>query len=223
MLLNKDPFGFRKELELFKESLKPYNLSDNVKQSFYSSYKRLVLIEFLITSNPEISHKKFLKSIIYDVLNSIVSIINNRERYFQLNIRSMVEHLARISLQKIDHGEHFDITIRLENFEYLKENKKDENWSYLHQQYTQACSWLHSSSKVNLNINYTFNELLSSDIKTTSKRMASHLNTLTNEIIRALFCYYYNEIGNIFLRNSKELKYLITPSGFEYFSKKYQK
>jgi hypothetical protein len=136
MLLNKDPFGFRKELELFKESLKPYNLSDNVKQSFYSSYKRLVLIEFLITSNPEISYKKFLKSIIYDVLKSIVSIINNRERYFQLNIRSMVEQLARISLQKIDHGEHFDITIRLENFEYLKENKKDENWSYLHQKYS---------------------------------------------------------------------------------------
>lgn len=43
-----------------------------------------------------------------------------RERYLQLNIRSMVEHIARIALNKSYAGGDFDGTVRRVDFEYLK-------------------------------------------------------------------------------------------------------
>jgi len=181
----------------------------------------MILLEFIINTQNEISHKQFLKSIIYDVLSAIVSILQNRERYFQLNIRSMVEHTARISLQKIDMGGDFDITVRLQDFTLLKAQNVNENWNYLHQQYTQACSWLHSSSNIALNISSTFCELLVSDLKTNNKRMSTHLNTITNEITRTLFNYYYNPIKTSFYRSWNEFRYLVGPANFDYFNQKF--
>lgn len=219
MILQRDPHGFRKELDSFKDSIKEYNVENKVRDNFYASYKRMILVEFLINSHPEISHKKFLKSIVYDVLSAVVSILHNRERYFQLNVRSMVEHTARISLQKVDSGGNFDITVRLQDFNSLKQINTNENWNYLHQQYTQACSWLHSSSNVGLNITATFNDLLISDVRSNSKRMSTLLNTLTNEILRTLFNYYSNHLKNAFYRSRSELRYLIGPLNFDYFQK----
>nr|WP_314983530.1 hypothetical protein [uncultured Pantoea sp.] len=221
MTLLKDPHGLRSELETFKLSIKDFDIGNIVKENFYATYKRMVLLEFLLNTQPEISHKKFIKSIIYDVLSAIVSVLHHRERYFQLNIRSMVEHTARISLQRIDMGGDFDITVRLQDFISLKEQNKNENWNYLHQQYTQACSWLHSSSNVGLNISATFNELLISDLKTNEKRMSNHLNTITNEIIRTLFNYYNSHIKTSFFRSRNELKYLVGPANFIHFQKSF--
>lgn len=218
MILNRDPYHFRDEARNFQTELSKHNMDIRTCDNFTSSFKHMLFMEFLYCSHPTLSHKKFVKSIIYDVLNSIISIINKRERYLYLNIRSMVEHIARIALQKIDNGGDFDITVRSNDFQSLKENKPNENWLYLHQQYKQSCSWIHSSSNVGLNISSTFNELLVGDTKSSSAKQSTHLNTLTSEIIRVFYNYYENEIKNTFMRRMDAMKYLVGKNNFEYFS-----
>ncbi|WP_210510544.1 hypothetical protein [Pantoea ananatis] len=217
MILAQDTYGFRKEVAIFTSSLERFGLHNRVKDNFLASFKRMILIEFIINSHPEISHKKFLKSIVYDVLSAMVSILQDRERYFQLNVRSMVEHIARIALQKVDSGGDFDITVRLQDFLALKSQHQNENWNYLHQQYTQACSWLHSSSNIALNINSTFDDLLVSDKRTNKKSMSDLLNSITKEILKTIFNYYNQPIKNAFVRSRSEFRYLIGPACFRYF------
>ncbi len=53
-------------------------------------------------------------------MNSIISIVNLKERYLQLNIRSLVEHISRISLDKSYSGGDFDGCVRRKDFEFLK-------------------------------------------------------------------------------------------------------
>ncbi|ELQ6264783.1 hypothetical protein R2305_004247, partial [Cronobacter malonaticus] len=105
--------------------VKELQLDTRTENNLTSAYKHALFLEFIYNSHPEISHKTFIKSIIYDVLSSITAIINKRERYLHLNFRSMIEHLARISLQKVDNGGDFDITIRTVDFESLKTSNID--------------------------------------------------------------------------------------------------
>ncbi|HFO6747504.1 TPA: hypothetical protein ACHKVJ_005619, partial [Escherichia coli] len=115
-----------------------------------------------------------------------------------LNFRSMIEHLARISLQKVDNGGDFDITIRTLDFENLKSTNTDENWAYMHSQYKQACGWLHSSSKVKLNITASFPDLLKSDSKSNAAKLSTHLQKMTTEMLKIFFNYYVDEIQTSF-------------------------
>ncbi|EOA4363276.1 hypothetical protein QU768_06340 [Proteus mirabilis] len=218
MLINRDPYHFKEEVSSFQQELCNLDLSVGAKDNFTSSFKHVLFMEFLYCSHPDLSHKKFVKSIIYDVLSSILAIIQKRERYLYLNVRSMIEHIARIALQKIDNGGDFDITVRSKDFELLKTNKPSENWIYLHQQYKQSCGWIHSSSNVGLNILSTFNELLTGDIKNSSLKQSIYLNKLTSEIVRVFYSYYENEIKNIFMRKMDAMKYLVGKSNFTYFS-----
>lgn len=222
MILSRDPFGFKREVKAFRDLLVSFNLDEGTETNLSTTYKHMVFLEFIYNAVPNLSYKTFLKSIIYDVLNSIISIINKRERYLQLNIRSMVEHTARIALQKIDNGGDFDITVRLQDFINLKENNRDENWNYLHQQYTQACSWLHSSSNIQLDIKATFDDLLLGDSKRSMLKQSVHLYTMSSEIIVTLFNYYEDEIKAVFIRSRGDIRYLLGKRIFDVYLEKYK-
>ncbi|ELY3552262.1 hypothetical protein SMX17_001626 [Cronobacter turicensis] len=202
--------------------VKELQLDTRTENNLTSAYKHALFLEFIYNSHPEISHKTFIKSIIYDVLSSITAIINKRERYLHLNFRSMIEHLARISLQKVDNGGDFDITIRTVDFESLKNSNIDENWTYMHSQYKQACGWLHSSSKVKLNITASFQDLLNSDSNSNAAKLSTHLQKMTTETLKIFFNYYVNEIQTSFFRKPIEMKYVVGNHNFEYFSNKFK-
>ncbi|MDU5454488.1 MAG: hypothetical protein E6095_13285 [Pseudescherichia vulneris] len=221
-MLQRDPHGFRKDTKAFIEMINAFEIDTRTENNLTSAYKHVLFLEFIHNSHPAISHKTFLKSIIYDVLSSITAILHKRERYLHLNFRSMIEHLARISLQKVDNGGDFDITIRTVDFENLKVINTDENWVYMHQQYKQACSWLHSSSKVNLNITASFPDLLNSDSKSNRAKLSTHLQKMTTETIKILFNYYMDEIQTSFYRTRGEMRYLTGNHSFEYFLKKHK-
>lgn len=103
-MLQRDPHGFRKDVKEFITMIKLFQVDIRTENNLTSAYKHVLFLEFIHNSHPEISHKTFIKSIIYDVLSSITAILHKRERYLHLNFRSMIEHLARISLQKVDNG-----------------------------------------------------------------------------------------------------------------------
>lgn len=221
-MLQRDPYGFRKDVKAFIAIVKELQLDTRTENNLTSAYKHALFLEFIYNSHPEISHKTFIKSIIYDVLSSITAIINKRERYLHLNFRSMIEHLARISLQKVDNGGDFDITIRTVDFESLKNSNIDENWTYMHSQYKQACGWLHSSSKVKLNITASFQDLLNSDSNSNAAKLSTHLQKMTTETLKIFFNYYVNEIQTSFFRKPIEMKYVVGNHNFEYFSNKFK-
>ncbi|HDT2137529.1 TPA: hypothetical protein RCG90_000054 [Enterobacter roggenkampii] len=202
--------------------IKSFQTDTRTENNLTSAYKHVLFLEFIHNSNPEISHKTFIKSIIYDVLSSITAILHKRERYLHLNFRSMIEHLARISLQKVDNGGDFDITVRTVDFENLKFTNTDENWAYMHSQYKQACGWLHSSSKVKLNITASFPDLLTSDSKSNAAKLSTHLQKMTTETLKIFFNYYVVEIQSSFYRTRGEMRYLVGNHNFEYFLTKNQ-
>ncbi|HED2524486.1 TPA: hypothetical protein R4Y92_003260 [Klebsiella aerogenes] len=202
--------------------IKSFQTDTRTENNLTSAYKHVLFLEFIHNSNPEISHKTFIKSIIYDVLSSITAILHKRERYLHLNFRSMIEHLARISLQKVDNGGDFDITVRTVDFENLKSTNTDENWAYMHSQYKQACGWLHSSSKVKLNITASFPDLLTSDSKSNAAKLSTHLQKMTTETLKIFFNYYVVEIQTSFYRTRGEMRYVLGNHNFEYFLTKTQ-
>ncbi|HBM2549565.1 TPA: hypothetical protein LUX62_003293, partial [Enterobacter hormaechei subsp. xiangfangensis] len=197
--------------------IKSFQTDTRTENNLTSAYKHVLFLEFIHNSNPELSHKTFIKSIIYDVLSSITAILHKRERYLHLNFRSMIEHLARISLQKVDNGGDFDITVRTVDFENLKSTNTDENWAYMHSQYKQACGWLHSSSKVKLNITASFPDLLTSDSKSNAAKLSTHLQKMTTETLKIFFNYYVVEIQTSFYRTRGEMRYVVGNHNFEYF------
>ncbi|HHF0154141.1 TPA: hypothetical protein ACPHTL_002654 [Enterobacter roggenkampii] len=221
-MLQRDPHGFRKDVKEFITLIKSFQTDTRTENNLTSAYKHVLFLEFIHNSNPEISHKTFIKSIIYDVLSSITAILHKRERYLHLNFRSMIEHLARISLQKVDNGGDFDITVRTVDFENLKFTNTDENWAYMHSQYKQACGWLHSSSKVKLNITASFPDLLTSDSKSNAAKLSTHLQKMTTETLKIFFNYYVVEIQSSFYRTRGEMRYLVGNHNFEYFLTKNQ-
>ncbi|EJI1450722.1 hypothetical protein NEH14_005016 [Escherichia coli] len=200
--------------------IKSFQVDIRTENNLTSAYKHVLFLEFIHNSHLEISHKTFIKSIIYDVLSSITAILHKRERYLHLNFRSMIEHLARISLQKVDNGGDFDITIRTLDFENLKSTNTDENWAYMHSQYKQACGWLHSSSKVKLNITASFPDLLKSDSKSNAAKLSTHLQKMTTEMLKIFFNYYVDEIQTSFYRTRGEMRYVLGNHNFEYFLSK---
>ncbi|MEG5433058.1 MULTISPECIES: hypothetical protein [Enterobacter cloacae complex] len=221
-MLQRDPHGFRKDVKEFITLIKSFQTDTRTENNLTSAYKHVLFLEFIHNSNPEISHKTFIKSIIYDVLSSITAILHKRERYLHLNFRSMIEHLARISLQKVDNGGDFDITVRTVDFENLKSTNTDENWAYMHSQYKQACGWLHSSSKVKLNITASFPDLLTSDSKSNAAKLSTHLQKMTTETLKIFFNYYVVEIQTSFYRTRGEMRYVVGNHNFEYFLTKNQ-
>lgn len=216
-MLLRDPHGFRKDVKAFMELLKPFQVDTRTENNLTSAYKHVLFLEFIHNCHPQLSHKTFLKSIIYDVLSSITAILNKRERYLHLNFRSMIEHLARISLQKVDNGGDFDITVRTVDFENLKATNTTENWQYMHSQYKQACGWLHSSSKVKLNITASFPELLHSDSRSNAAKLSTHLQKMTTETLKIIFNYYVGEIQTCFYRTRGEMRYVVGNHNFEHF------
>lgn len=219
-MLQRDPHGFRKDVKEFITMIKSFQVDIRTENNLTSAYKHVLFLEFIHNSHPEIRHKTFIKSIIYDVLSSITAILHKRERYLHLNFRSMIEHLARISLQKVDNGGDFDITIRTLDFENLKSTNTDENWAYMHSQYKQACGWLHSSSKVKLNITASFPDLLKSDSKSNAAKLSTHLQKMTTEMLKIFFNYYVDEIQTSFYRTRGEMRYVLGNHNFEYFLSK---
>ena len=221
-MLQRDPHGFRKDVKEFITLIKSFQTDTRTENNLTSAYKHVLFLEFIHNSNPELSHKTFIKSIIYDVLSSITAILHKRERYLHLNFRSMIEHLARISLQKVDNGGDFDITVRTVDFENLKSTNTDENWAYMHSQYKQACGWLHSSSKVKLNITASFPDLLTSDSKSNAAKLSTHLQKMTTETLKIFFNYYVVEIQTSFYRTRGEMRYVVGNHNFESFLTKNQ-
>lgn len=205
MMLNRDPFGLFQDVIAFRDEIEKHSLSTDEVNKFVNIFRQASLCNILVNHTQNLNNSSYIKGFIYDVLNSIIAVLELRERYMQLNFRSMVEHIARISLNKISTGGDFDQTVRRKDFDFLKKNVLDENWSYLHNVYINACHYVHSSPKANLNFSSRFFSLMHGDCNSSRQKMIVNLFKVVSELMRVVIKYYHNEISDIFFRNPKDL------------------
>lgn len=216
-MIAQDPFGLSKDIIQFRAVIEEYNLSTDEVNKLVNVFRQMSLCNLLVNHTQSLNHSAYIKGYIYDVLNSIISVLELRERYMQLNFRSMVEHIARISLNKVNSGGDFDQTVRRKDFEFLKENVQDENWNYLHNVYINACHYVHSSPQANLNVSSRFFSLMHGDCNSSRKKMIINLFKVVSELMRVVIKYYHDQISDIFFRNPKELSKVMGKSLYSYY------
>ncbi|MFE8152950.1 hypothetical protein RBA63_13860 [Brenneria goodwinii] len=216
-MINYDPFGINKDVDLFKKEMRKHKLSTDEENKLVNVFRQVSLCNLLVNYTPNLNHSSYIKGFIYDVLNSIISVIELRERYLHLNFRSMVEHIARITLNKTYNGGEFDQTIRTKDFYFLKKNVRDEKWSYLHNVYINACHYVHSSPQANLNFSSRFFTLVKSDCNSSRHSMINNLFKVVSELMKILIKYYHAQLSDIFFRNPKDLNKLMGKSLCTYY------
>lgn len=208
-MLSVDPFNTRDDVARFRQEVSKIFPNQQDINILISVFKLATLLNIVIKNDNNLNHKNFIYGIIYDTLNSIIAIFSLRERYLYLNIRSMIEHIARIALNKRYNGNDFDGTVRRRDFDYLKESRGGEGWKYMHDTYTRACHYVHSSPEAGLNFTATFAELIVNDHTTKPAKQILNLQKVLSSIIKIFIVYYESEISSTFFRSQGELKYLL--------------
>lgn len=208
-MISHNPFGSKKELKLFLIEVDKHFSKEEDRNLLSSSFKLIIFLKLMVEHNNNINHKRVINAAIYDSLNALVAIFNSRERYLQLNIRSLTEHIARIAIDKLDNKDSFDQNVKRQFFLDLKSKKPNENWKYIHETYIRACNYVHLSSKSKLNINSTFSDLLIGDSTSSKSKQISLFQKILSEIMSIFILYYKEEIENTFFRNKGELKFIL--------------
>lgn len=208
-MLSNDPYSVRNEANLFRAEVAKFIQTENEANLMVGIFKSVSFYNLLIELDTTINHRNHIKGLIYDILNSLVAVLHKRERYLHLNIRSMVEHIARIALNKTYTGGDFDGTVRRADFTFLKDNKSDESWPFLHNAYIRACYYVHSSPQANLNVSAKFINLLNDDCNSSQISLVRTLHNVSTEILKTFTIYFKDEISNIFFRSHADLKFLL--------------
>lgn len=216
-MISRDPFNIKNDTDSFRRIISSrFNIENDINK-LISVFRHASICNTLIQMTPNLSHSSCLNGFIYDVLNSVVSIIEKRERYFQLNCRSMIEHIARITANKVNNNNEFDLTVRRKDFDALKKCTLNSNWNYLHSAYSNACHYIHSSPSARLNFASKFNSLLASDLQTTQSKMIETLCKISSELMKDVVFRYHQEISDIFFRNPADLKKIMGNSLYNHY------
>lgn len=217
--LMSDPFCFQDDLDFFNDFLIDKNINESEINSLIYIFKKISICNILVNRYSELNSSSFLNGFIYDVLSSLVAILEKRERFFQLNLRSMIENIARVYLNKENKGGDFDLFVRKDDFDFLKKNSKVGDWFYLHNKYIKSCGFVHSSPSANLNIGSKFNELLDGDLVTDQRKMILKLFKVVKSLVDIVFYLYRSYISDIFYRNMSGLKKMVGDHFYmKYFS-----
>ncbi|HBQ5063155.1 TPA: hypothetical protein L7427_004006, partial [Klebsiella pneumoniae] len=179
-MFTQDPFNIGRDVNSFRAEVQKHLTSTDEINKSVSIFRQVSLCNTILNHTANLNHSSYIRGFIYDTLNSLIAIIKKRERYLQLNFRSMVEHVARISLNKNYNGGDFDQTVRRKDFDFLKAHQVDEGWAYLHNVYINACHYVHSSPKANLNVTSKFLSLMEGDCNSTQHKMVKKLHEVVS-------------------------------------------
>lgn len=208
-MLSVDPFNVRKDILRFKDEASKHCSCQQDLNLLISVFKLACVLNLVIERTGNVNHKSYIQGMIYDILNSLIAALQMRERYLHLNLRSIIEHIARIALNKVYKGDDFDGTVRRKDFDYLKKERAVENWKYMHETYIRACDYVHSSPKAGLDFSSKFLDLLLKDHVTKQSKQILTLQKLTSATIKIFIIYYEPEISSAFFRSQADLKYLL--------------
>lgn len=211
-MLATHPFGSKVAVTRFTVEAKKHHSNTQELNLLISIFKLAVFLKVMIEQGNKSPYEYNINGIVYDTLNSIIAIFESRDRYLNLNLRSLIEHIARISLSNSFGGMDYDQTVRRKDFEQLKKENPNEGWKYMHECYSHACSYLHASPKANLNIDATFLELLCKDSTTKTIIQIEKTQKILSTAVKIFITNFQTEVSSVFIRNQGELKYMLGTS-----------
>ncbi|WP_411545844.1 hypothetical protein QM151_18945 [Klebsiella pneumoniae] len=216
-MFTQDPFNIGRDVNSFRAAAqKNFPFIGEINKSV-SIFRQVSLCNTILNHTANLNHSSYIRGFIYDTLNSLIAIIKKRERYLQLNFRSMVEHVARISLNKNYNGGDFCRAAGSRDFDFLKAHQVDEGWAYLHNVCSISSHYVHSSPKANLNVTSKFVSLMEGDCNSTQHKMVKKLHEVVSALMKVIIKYYYQNISNIFFRNKKDLEKIMGKSLYSYY------
>lgn len=218
-ILSNDPMGIDKELLTFRSiAFEDNNIPQSYKNTVIFTFKKVILIDILVRSGWIESHSinTTMKNIIFDMMSAIISFVEKKERYFYLNMRSLVEHTARIDASyilpefTIESGDYVHITTDI----ILKLEQAGDNnkWEYLRSLYKKSCQFIHGSSKSGMCLHSSFKSLKNGDADANFKVLINHLEKVSYLITKTLITHFYEELSNSMYRSTRFLKKLLGES-----------
>lgn len=207
-IINNDPLEIKKEINLLRNDFLSLNYPENEHNSLIKSAKFILFFKILSCRREE---SNFYINIVYDLLSALVSIINNQDRYFHLSIRSSIEQMARINLNR-NISEKKSCMIHITDFEYLKNNghcEAQQHWIKLYENYKNACLYVHGSPDSGIDFIATYNDLKNNKVKLNLKKFIKHLNAVCFHLINISIIHDGDLIRDIFWRNNSDLIYLL--------------
>lgn len=212
-IINEDPYGITDTLELFCKNfsdIKPINEQNQIK----FIVKKIILIRIILNEN-YIEDKWFLEGVYADLLSLLETLSLNKKRYFQFNLRSLIENMLRVLLNKKDK----DKTGVRQLFYEAKTSQLSDSVSKLNNIYVKSNNFVHNNIESQLPLVRNYYELTHSKLK--DKEISSMLKNLEDTckvLDQILIITYYQGIDNIFHRRRKSLRRLIGENNYyKYF------
>lgn len=208
--MNNDPLGVRRECSVFSRTIQAGNIPSKYKNKITFISKKLIFFDLLVKGQ-ELSQEIcfILKSIIYDFLSCFIAISERRERYVQVNLRSLVEHAARLQLRDVIDESVDKSYITKEKLDLLKSSFGKERWDNMHRVYKEACLFIHSSPKSGMELRTTYLEIKSGDKCIDYKKYCQTMEKTCATVSSIVTEKYGSQIINLFLRTRTELEYLL--------------
>lgn len=136
--------GVKKEIQKFvNEICKP--TSEHTKNYYISICKKIVFLKYLIRQMPsDYKYRAFLSDLIY-LLNSIKC---GEERYYYLNVRSLIEQSMRIiaGVEDTETITNFELMQKIVSVKKSINHVRSVNTDIIQDQYSNACLYVHGSS-----------------------------------------------------------------------------
>lgn len=148
----------------------------------------------------------------------IRSIKNGEERYYYLNLRSIIEHSLRIvnNIDSIDTVTNNEIIENTKNLIKLK--GISVNISLIKTEYTKSCLYVHGNEKAGMNLALYYQSSI--ECEGSIKEISSKLNILVKllkELFDLILISQNNIVDTAFFRRKTVLKYLLVASSYSVF------
>ncbi len=212
------------------------NKYDNFNELKNEIEKFISIIKLDIRKNDLIYLAKmiiFLKQIIYNLedtyygccmLSDIFELIHllnfTSKRLFYMVYRSQIENSLRI-ICELKMNDSTGVNELVRKTQLICGNKANENYSYIKHQYKIGCNYTHSNIKNNCNLYEYFNDTIYTDKPNKSEVQKLFLIELKylEKYINLLIKIKPFWIDNAFYRENQKLKYLLSSSTYEFYSK----
>lgn len=207
------------EIIAFLNNIKEvYNIDKCENDFLIFISKKIIFLKIIKNSlNDQDDAKFYVDQLISDLMYLIDSYLNGNLRYTQLNIRSMIEGVARIFNGVSVRTKQLTMTTLLDNINrYIQNNEvvdgkgKKLKYEDVKSLYSESCLFVHGNVNAHYSLVEFFNEL--GKIKISSRRkkvLMEKIERLVNLLINISSYRFATDLNDIFFKEKFELKYLI--------------
>lgn len=199
------------ELNSVKEELRKFineqylDFSEQNRNFMASILKKVILMKYIVRQK---SDDYRLQALLSDLIYLIRCIKNGEERYYYLNIRSLIEQSLRIvnDVASTDTMTNYNIMSKSEDC--VSNSSFNVNLDIIKNQYSKSCLYVHGNSNANMQLaEIYFDSIKDKEIDNLNQKL-NELVKLLKELFRLIFISNSILIDAAFHRRKSILRYL---------------